>query len=118
MTLEQIDAQAFDRFYDEVIRGLGTVPWLYEAFILPVDQYQGTFTYPPEALVPLELWYDNRTLDLMTRTQLTAMSSYWPMELGHPVAYTQEDIDLRTFKLYPFADVASDPLMPYPESPF
>lgn len=109
LTLFQVQPAQLSRYYDEAIYALGTLPYIFEASLLDVDVLQATFQFPETALQVLELWYDNRTLDYMTREELAALSSYWLSERGEPLAYTDRDMNLRTFQLYPVPELASVP---------
>lgn len=101
LTLSQLSADRLAPFYDEAIYALGALPYLIEATMLDVNANQSIFTFPETTLALLGCWYDSRTLDLMSYADLRAMSPFWQDEQGYPVAYTEENLSLRQFRLYP-----------------
>src|ERR1700694_4635472 len=109
-TLDLIGPDDPSSYYDEAIYALGALPYLLETTLLDVLPGQATFQFPESALTPLELWYDNRTLDYMTHAELDALTPTWRDQLGSPIAYTDTNMSLRTFQLFPRPSVPSTPM--------
>lgn len=118
LALSQVTEDQLAPFYDEAIFALGTLPWLLEATLLSVTSDQASFTLPATTLTMLQCWYDNRTLDRMTHAQLLALTPRWQEERGFPIAYTEEHLNLRTFRLYPLPAQPSESMTSILGGPF
>lgn len=118
LTLGQTPPSQFSHYYDESIYALGALPYLFEAARLPVDPLQALFLFPDNFLTALSIWYDNRTLDFMSHAELLALSPTWQDHRGPPVAYTDDNLSLRTFRLYPIPEDPSQPMVSILGGPF
>lgn len=107
-----VDNEPLERFYREQLYALAQSPYLVDASIIDVSPNTGVFAFPEAAIQLLDVWYDNRSLDFMTRQALASISPTWETERGAPVAYTTESVSARTFKVYPIPTEPSNPFIP------
>lgn len=101
-----------DYFYTEAVYALGALPYIVEASLIALDPLQATFVFPETGLIPLAVFYHDRVLDYMTREQLQSVHPEWLDARGWPLAYTDDDLSERTFRLYPLPTQPSDPYIP------
>ncbi len=111
LSLSQLSEDHLAPFYDEAVYALGALPYLLNMSLIAVTQDQSTFTFPDNFLSLLEVWHDDRALDSMTHAELLTLSTQWQEHKGPPLAYTEENLSLRQFRLYPIPPLPSDPLL-------
>lgn len=104
----QQDSTTFSQFFDDVMDELGrldTAPFASVAFEAVVS---GTATYSFESTMirPLYIFLEDELLSPVTQQDLEAYSQTWSADTGTPIAYTVDEINARTYQLYPEPDTS------------
>lgn len=101
LSTNQSDADAIDKFYDDVVSDLGRGDWLVTTDVLAATA--GTAQYNPvSTIVELRgVWYDDRWLYKESLRSIEALNPNWRDERGTPRAYIIEDETNLQFRLYP-----------------
>jgi len=94
-------------YYDDIVRELGARPVFTRATLRAVSANSGTVTLPAEAIEVFYVFYDDRLLPPATLRQLEAVDPQWRDRRGTPQAYTMEQEDDRTLRLFPVPDISS-----------
>jgi len=105
------DATVADRLYREIVMDWGQHEWLVSASQVTVDGVTAQYDAPPATLRILAVIFGDTVLSHTTRRALEAVDPVWRQTTGYPRAWVTETEGDRRFRLYPYPDVASTPMM-------
>jgi hypothetical protein len=108
ITLNQANANIIDRLYDEAVKDLANMGYMSNTVQIASVAGTATYTLPTQAVKMLNVSHDDRPLAPISTTELNALNSEWRDEVGKPYAYTFENENAKTFRVYPKPPEASD----------
>jgi hypothetical protein len=102
----QHDTTSFSQFFDDVMDQLGALdnpPFVDYAFEAIVDG-TASYSYESTMLKPLYIYHGDELLSPVTQQDLEAYSQTWQTDEGTPIAYTIDEQNAETYRLYPKPD--------------
>lgn len=102
------DPLIFEYYYTHTLLDLARSGQFTEAAILTSQTGQESYRIPDEAVDTLAVFYADLDLARTARQSLEDVNLAWRDERGVPAAYTLEDEQDRTFRLYPAAAIAAE----------
>ena len=102
------DMITVEQYYGHLLDDLARYPWFVNASLVPLTAGTGEYTLEDSHVKLLGVFYDDVVLDLVNKRTLESLSSVWRDHVGRPTAYTVDDEDAKTYRLYPVPDRPSN----------
>ena len=102
------DAITVEQYYAHLLDDLARYPWFVNASLVTLTKGTAEYTLPDNHVKLLAVFYDDLMLDLVNERALEAQSEVWRDQIGLPIAYTVDDEDAKTYRLYPVPDRPSN----------
>lgn len=114
LTAETDDDARVERALRDCLIDLSKLKVRTKGHVLEVEAGQSTFSLPPWAQGLIAAFYDARELGEASVQELTTnYGGEWRAKEGHPLAFTRDQQDLRSYRLTPIPKVATIlPLIP------
>jgi hypothetical protein len=109
-----------DIFLDDVFYEFGMRPDapMLIALIKAITSGTSTYSYETDMLQVVYAIMFDELLSSSSEAGLEAYSKTWRTDTGTPIAFTQDRVTARQYRLYPEPDFTSDPLIPLVGQPW
>ena len=120
LALQLSETDTIDNFINDVFYELGLRlhPPFVQAEIKAITSGTSEYTFESNMLKVVYLIMFDELLSQSAEIDLEAYSKTWRTDTGDPLAYTQDIITARSYRLYPNPDFTSDPLIPINGQPW